>query len=143
MTKRKESPRLKEKGEVISVTNNMVKVAIPREAKCGGCKHCVSAGNGKYMLAEAYNTREAKIGDSVIIESGNINQVSDGFLLFIVPLLMIILGFAAAEITGSPLAGLLTAVVLLAGLFTYFRLSKDKYQMQVTDIIEPVTAKEQ
>lgn len=133
--------KLHEQGEVISRKRNMVQIAIPREVKCTGCKHCSAGEDGKYMLAAAYDPLHADIGDTVIIESGRINQINDGFKLFFLPLLVIIIGFVGAQISGSSVLGFLTGGVLLGVLFIYFKLGKEKYQMKVTEIVESAERK--
>jgi len=126
---------LRERGTVLEVKNKIASIAIIRGKKCIGCKHCIMAQNGKYMLTYAYNQIGAKSGDKVIIISKKIDPVADGFLLFISPLLLFVIGYIIGSISGSIFIGIITGFLLSFSPFIYFKLNKKKYGMGVEKII--------
>jgi positive regulator of sigma E activity len=126
---------IRERGTVTSVESHFARISIGRAKKCIGCKHCITAKDGTSMIATAVNNMKANIGDSVIIESGEINQIADGFLLFILPLIIIIFAIIIGIATNSVFWGLLIAITLLSLLFLYFKINKDKYQFKIVEII--------
>ena len=125
---------LSEIGSVISIKADIAQVAIGREKKCVGCRHCISGMDGKYMIASALNDKQASIGDRVLIESKEINQISDGFLLFILPIILLLVSLILGT-SITPLSGILTGFESLSALFLYFKLNKKHYQMQIIKII--------
>lgn len=126
---------VEERGFVIKKMHKGVLVSIPREVKCNGCKHCVMAQDGLSMQAKAENKIGAEVGDFVLIRSSDINQVSDGFLLFIAPLIMAFIGYSIGNIFFGRLLSLLSALIFTAVPILYLKLNK-KYQMRVEEILK-------
>lgn len=134
---------IRERGTVISAKSHIARILIGREKKCIGCKHCITARDGTSMITTAINNMNADIGDSVIIESREINQITDGFLIFILPLVIIIFAITIGTVTNSVLWGVLIAITLLSLLFLYFKINnKDKYQFRIVEIISDARSSE-
>lgn len=86
-------------GEVVKVYNNTAVVRIELKSACGHeCTNC-GACKAKYIEAEALNTLGAKIGDRVIIESESQGILKIAFLLYILPVLIIIFAGIFARLT--------------------------------------------
>ena len=57
------------------------------------------------MLAEAQDPIGVSVGDQVVIEGKEPGQIGGGFLVYILPLALFVVGFVAASRAASPLGG--------------------------------------
>ncbi|MCQ2456091.1 MAG: SoxR reducing system RseC family protein [Clostridia bacterium] len=92
--------------EVISVEGEFATVRAERSSMCDGCEKqgcdgsCSAgmlAGAGKSVTAKAVNTAGAEVGDTVEIETSDAKVLSYAALVFIMPIVVCALFFAAAE----------------------------------------------
>ena len=75
--------------------NDMAEVAVTRGTACGGnCGSCESCKFQKEMRTEARNLIEAKPGQKVVIESKTGDVMSAAMLLYIVPFVLLFIGYA-------------------------------------------------
>jgi positive regulator of sigma E activity len=106
---------LRETGTVVSVSAGRATVRLPRTTRCSGCKACVLASAGAFVLSEAENSVGARPGDEVVIEGSTPGQVRSGLILLIVPLFLFVGGFLGASAVSSWLDGSAPQGVGVAG----------------------------
>jgi len=110
---------IEERGTIVRMSSNTVQVMIPRKTDCGGCHSCLRNKDGLGMLAEVPKIQGLEIGDEVKVEERRLSQVKGGFLIFILPLLLLLSGYLLGESVAVSLghesgqtAGLITALLL-------------------------------
>ena len=119
---------LKEEGRVVAVRAGTVKVAFHREKKCDNCVYCEAANNGKYMVAEAENRKQAGLGDTVLILAGKMSR-GRAVCLLCLALFLSAVGFASFFVFGNFAVGIVLGAVPLSALFVYFTYKKDRMQV--------------
>ena len=125
-----------ETGTVIETKQKRATVALGKQAQCTGCKHCIMATDGSSMLCEAHDTVGVKVGDLVEVKSERINQVTDGFLLFILPLLLFAVALGVSSAIGAGVLGVIGALAFAALPLLYIKLNKARYQMNIHRILQ-------
>ncbi len=82
--------------------NGMAEVAVARSTACGGnCGSCESCIFQSELRTEAKNTIGARPGQKVVIESKSSAVFSAAALVYVMPLLLFLLGYAAAAALGA------------------------------------------
>ena len=82
--------------------NNMAEVAVTRTTACGGnCGNCESCIFQSELKAVAKNRISAQPGQRVLIESKSSKVFGAAILVYIMPLLFFLLGFAVAYSFGA------------------------------------------
>jgi len=77
--------------------NGMAEVVVTRGTACGSnCGNCESCAFQNELKAFAKNTINAQRGEKVVIESLSSRIFSAAFLLYIVPFIMLFVGYAVA-----------------------------------------------
>ncbi|MDO4815407.1 MAG: SoxR reducing system RseC family protein [Bacillota bacterium] len=77
--------------------NGMAEVVVSRGTACGSnCGNCESCAFQNELKAFAKNTISAKQGEKVVIETVSSRIFSAAFLLYIVPIIMLFIGYALA-----------------------------------------------
>lgn len=93
--------------------NNMAEVAVTRATACGSnCGNCESCIFQNELKTPAHNLISAKPGQKVIIESKSSRVFSAAILVYVMPLVLFLIGFAAAYMLGAG-EGLCVAVSFL------------------------------
>ena len=94
--------------------NGMAEVAVARTTACGGscgsCESCIFQGEIKTL---ARNRIGAKPGQRVVIESRSSKIFGAAALVYIMPIVLFILGYALASLAGAA-EGLCVAVSFAA-----------------------------
>lgn len=81
--------------------NGMAEVAVTRTTACGGnCGSCESCIFQSELKTSANNLIDAKPGQRVLIESRSSKIYSAALLVYIMPLLLLLLGFTGAALIG-------------------------------------------
>ena len=103
--------------------NSMAEVVVTRSTACGSnCGNCESCIFQSELKAVARNRINAKPGQRVVIESRTSKVFSAAILVYIMPMLLFVLGFAIATVLGASeglailvsfLALILAAVILV------------------------------
>lgn len=91
-----------EKGEVISVSNGTALVKTSRTEACKACasrKSCQTSG--QEMEVEAINLADAREGDTVIMSLQTSSLLKISFLLYILPVILLIVGAVAGGRVGA------------------------------------------
>ena len=82
--------------------NNMAEVAVTRATACGGnCGSCESCMFQSELHTEARNLIQAKLGQKVTIESKSSRIFGAAMLVYIMPLLFFLAGYAIAAALGA------------------------------------------
>lgn len=82
--------------------NGMAEVTVTRGTACGSnCGNCESCVFQSELKAFAKNTVNAKPGEKVIIESLSSRIFGATFVVYIIPILMLIIGYFVAEALGQ------------------------------------------
>ena len=81
--------------------HRMAEVAVTRKTACGGnCGSCESCLFQSEMKTMAYNRCEASLGQRVLIETQSSRIYGAALLVYIVPLICFLAGYAAAYLFG-------------------------------------------
>lgn len=126
-------------GIVKKISKNAAEIEITRSSACGDS--CASCGlcPGRTASVEASNGVGAKIGDTVIIDMADKNVIGAAFLVYIVPVIILIIGYFAGEaIFNSETSGIITGFLLMALTFTAIiftdKKRKSKYTPRIVKI---------
>lgn len=88
---------MREKGIVIAEAEKTIEVEILRSGACGeNCVGCGACGGKKHMVS-ANNLVDAHVGDEVILEMRSNQIFVAAFLVYIIPLIAVVLGYCAAR----------------------------------------------
>lgn len=86
--------------------NGMAEVAVTRTTACGGnCGSCESCIFQSELKTPARNRIEAEPGQRVLIESKSARIYGAAILVYIMPLVLFLLGYALASALGLPEGG--------------------------------------
>lgn len=82
--------------------NSMAEVAVTRMTACGSnCGNCESCIYQSEVKAQARNLIGAKPGQSVVIETKSSHIFKAAMLVYVLPLVMFIIAYAAAYLLGA------------------------------------------
>ena len=87
---------MREEGIVVSSSGPTATVRFVKGEHCDSCRVCEAFGEGSAELV-ARNDVGARAGDRVLVEIPARDVVSGSFLIFIVPAIMMILGYFAGS----------------------------------------------
>lgn len=127
-------------GIVKKISKNAAEIEITRSSACGDS--CASCGlcPGRTASVEASNGVGAKIGDTVIIDMADKNVIGAAFLVYIVPVIILIIGYFAGEaIFNSETSGIITGFLLMALTFTAIIFTDKKRKSKYTPKIVKIT----
>ncbi len=132
---------MRETGIIVSEKNNQVTVQMIRGDKCKGCNLCDATGPDQMQLV-ANNSLRANIGDTVEVEIPPGKVLGYSFIIFIIPIIMMIAGYfvGASASGGSEGFGVIGSLSGFALSFLVIRfldsqLGRDDQSAQVIDII--------
>ena len=78
-----------EQGVVVKTNKNIATVKIDKKDECSKCGMCLFPKNASSIEFTAQNDLDAKVGDTVIIESKKDYKLLGAILVFLIPLLLI------------------------------------------------------
>lgn len=82
--------------------NNMAEVAVTRTTACGGnCGNCESCIFQSELKTPAKNLAGARPGQKVIIQSKSSSVYKAAMLVYVLPIALIVLGYAIAYMLGA------------------------------------------
>lgn len=82
--------------------NNMAEVAVTRSTACGGnCGSCESCIFQSELKTSARNLAGARPGQKVIIESKSSSIYKAAMLVYVVPIVLVVLGYVLAYVLGA------------------------------------------
>lgn len=113
---------MREIGCVISVKGDIVVVSMPMSGDCERCGACSLGGDGREALLMARNAAGAGEGDMVEIEIAAGRVVAAAFIVYMIPVLMSIVGFAvgSALSRGSETANLPIVMAVIFVVASFF-----------------------
>ena len=100
------------------IENNCCHVEFEGSASCGKCGICFKSGNKLSIIAN--NSVDARVGDAVEVEIAPKNVLWSTFLIFIMPILVLMLLYQL----GGMLISIISMFAYFVGLYIY-----DKYFM--------------
>lgn len=121
--------------------NSMAEVAVERSTACGGnCGSCEACAFQNTLKTLAHNKVGALPGQRVMVESSTSAILSAAMLVYVMPLVFFILGYAVANALGAG-EGLcilvsFAALVVSAAVLVYTQRGKRKRNEIKFDIIE-------
>lgn len=127
-------------GIVKKVSGSAAEIEITRSSACG--ENCASCGlcPGRTASVEASNIIGAKIGDMVVIDMADKKVLGAAFLVYIVPVIILIMGYFAGEtIFGSETSGIITGFLLMAITFAAMIFTDKKRKSKYTPRIVEIT----
>lgn len=86
-------------GVVESVNGNKATVSLSRSTACGDCGACQMGKENLNRQVDALNPVGAKIGDRVTMEMADNTVLKAAFIVYIVPLIVLILGMVFTYFT--------------------------------------------
>ena len=82
--------------------DGMAEVAVARSTACGGsCGHCESCVFQSELKTPARNLIQARPGQNVIIASHSATVFKAAALVYVVPMVLLLAGYAAAALAGA------------------------------------------
>lgn len=121
--------------------NTTAEVEITRSSSCGD--NCASCGlcPGRTAKVYAINDINASAGDTVIIDMSDKKVLGAAFLVYIVPLIMLIIGyFLCSAVFNSEGLAILTGFIFMAAAFIIIiyidKKLKHKYTPHIVEIID-------
>lgn len=91
---------MKSSGKVTEVNGNKIKVKMFKESSCAHCSGCGDASKLTRELDLFYNG-EVEIGDIVTFELEDAKMLKIGFLVYILPIIMMLIGFVISSKIGN------------------------------------------
>ncbi len=91
---------MKSSGKVTEVNGNKIKVKMFKESSCAHCSGCGDASKLTRELDLFYNG-EIEIGDIVTFELEDAKMLKIGFLVYILPIIMMLIGFVISSKMGN------------------------------------------
>lgn len=95
---------MKEVGKVISVDGHRVRVEVEKTSACSGCGKCghISFGENSLMVEAAYEG-DIRPGDLVELEISDSDYLRLSFLLYLLPLISLGVGYLVGHLIGAGL----------------------------------------
>ncbi len=84
---------MREIGVITKIEKGKAKVKVDKKDECSKCGMCLFPKNASSVEFDAENDLNAKVGDTVIIETQKEGKLFGAFLAFLVPLILIGLSF--------------------------------------------------
>ena len=91
---------MKSSGKVTEVNGNKIKVKMFKESSCAHCSGCGDASKLTRELDLFYNG-EVEIGDIVTFELEDAKMLKIGFIVYILPIIMMLIGFVISSKMGN------------------------------------------
>lgn len=127
---------------VESDNKGLCTVELSRQSACGGnCASCGGCASNKIIKAKAHNAIGAETGDLVVVESSRKEIYGIAALVYMVPILLLLVGYLAAEsLLSAPYApGICAAAGFIVGIASsviYARKRKERVYLAVIQILQ-------
>ncbi len=144
---------IEERGQVLAVAGDRVRVAVERHSACGSCKARAACGQGMMQAlrrercheVEARCSLPVQVGDLVVVGVAEELAVRSALLVYVLPLLALLAGALLADALGlnegwSILAALGGFALAVAGLYLYNRRLAVTCEPVVVLRVEPLLA---
>ena len=130
---------MKQIGTVVETNGNTAKVECDRQSACDMCENAANCTEKcKKVYAVALNDVNASVGDMVEIETDTAGVLKNAFIIFILPILLAIASYFAAEcFLGENAAVIVTFSVLVFSAFLFgFLLNKSAKGRIVSRVVK-------
>ena len=119
---------MRERGMVSEVKDGFITVKIQRMSSCGeNCASCGACRNKEHTVV-VRNTVNAKKGDSVMLEISSEKIMRAAFLVYVIPLMLLIAGYYLAScFTQKTLICIISAFSFMLIAFVLLHLYDKKY----------------
>jgi sigma-E factor negative regulatory protein RseC len=113
---------MNEFGQVVAINGDMAQVKFVRSSACGKCHACGMTHDQKEIIISVENTKNAEVDEMVNIQIDSKKALYSSFVVYVVPLIMLILGVWLGTILGkngfimkdADMMGALTGLVFTA-----------------------------
>ncbi len=129
------------KGTVTQINGNKALIIVDRPTTCGGsCANCSGNCTITNNSIEAENPLGAKVGDYVVIETETKSVLFSAFLVYILPVIFLCLGYFIAEYmgleeAGSMICGFILFIFTFLCLHLYDKKRKKSINSKIIEII--------
>ncbi len=108
-----------EKGTVVEKVGKIVKIAVPRKAECERCDSLLcNKSPGEKVFLEIECDEQLHVGDSVEIQIFGKQLVKISFLLYFIPLVILVLGnILLLQLINSVILAFLISLLLIAAFY--------------------------
>ncbi len=138
---------MEEIGKVVGVKGNLARVEMAVKGACECCAaRVICRPGGDKMYTEALNEAGAEVGQMVKVDMAPRSAMEAAFLLFILPVVMLVLGLIVFRRLGSgELFGVLGGLLFLGLYFLVLRFvdrvlsRRRRYRPVVREIVSPST----
>lgn len=132
---------MKEIGRVERVDKNYIWVRVIRKSACG--ENCASCKGGCVPTERTVcvkNTMDCQSGDKVILEMSSHKVIGAAFLVYIIPLIALFLGYFLGEYIfknegSAVITGVIAMAVSLALIKIFDKKSTGKFMAEITGIL--------
>lgn len=130
---------MKSNGKVIGINGNKIKLKMFKESSCAHCSGCGDANKMARELEVTYDG-EIELGDIVTFELEDAKMLKIGFIVYVLPVIIMILGFVIFMKLGfsentSVFGAFAFLVLSFVGLHIYDKFFvKEKVEMKVTAV---------
>ena len=134
---------MQQTGIVQKLQHNIAEVKITRSSACG--ESCASCGlcPGREAKFFAINDINATVGDTVIIDMADGKVLGAAFLVYIVPLIMMIIGyFSGHAVFNSEALGIIMGFLFMAAAFIVIIRIDRNIRRKYTPLIVSILNKE-
>ena len=131
--------KMKSNGKVIEINGNKIKLKMFKESSCAHCSGCGDANKMARELELTYNG-EVEVGDIVTFELEDSKMLKIGFIVYVLPILMMIAGYFISNRLGhsettSVLISLGFLIISFVCLHIYDKyFVKEKVEMVITAV---------
>lgn len=129
-------------GKVIAINGNKLTLMMFKESSCAHCSGCGDANKLARELEITYNGK-VEIGDIVTFELADAKMLRIGFLVYVAPILMMIVGYwLSSKFTSDEKLNVLISFIFLVLSFVALHIYdryfvKEKVQMDVIKVEKP------
>ena len=131
---------MRETGIVREVSGDYCKVGVRRSSACGdNCATCSAACKQKEAICTAKNTVGAMVGQRVIIEINTEKVLKSAFLVYILPIFVLILVYLVLDGFKVPYPAIFafaSMIGVFAVLFIKDKRAKEEFISEVLEILE-------
>ena len=122
-----------------ALNNGLAEVMVERTTACGECANREVCHYTSEVRTFAKNSIGAREGEKVIIQSKSSEIIGAAFLLYIVPLAVLLIGYLLIAQTGAPestcIAGAFTAFAVAVAVVTIYQRQRTKKKQIEFEII--------
>jgi sigma-E factor negative regulatory protein RseC len=109
---------------VIESREGRVRVRIAGPECCGSCGACTRGSKPRSVEAVAADPIGVSVGDVVVVRQSGAHPLRDAFLLFVLPIILLLAGYIAGDALGHTAAGVILGALLAVPPVVFLRLGE-------------------